>query len=98
MNEAEYKHQHHFSRAAGSARMPCIPPGMTLMPALPQFYLPDPLAQWPWKRELNPHYEQVKPTSEAWLHSFQLLDAKSQKSFDRCNFGKYLILMLSCYG
>ncbi|KAI9442038.1 terpenoid synthase [Lactarius psammicola] len=56
------------------------------MPALPQFYLPDPLAQWPWKRELNPHYEQVKPASEAWVRSFRFLNAKSQKSFNRCNF------------
>ncbi|KAF8268453.1 terpenoid synthase [Lactarius quietus] len=59
---------------------------MTFMPTFPQFYLPDPLAQWPWKRELNPNYEQVKPASEAWVHNLQLLDAKSQKSFDRCNF------------
>lgn len=56
------------------------------MSAHPQFYLPDPLAQWPWKRELNPHYERVKPASEAWVRSFRFLDARSQKSFDRCNF------------
>jgi hypothetical protein len=67
------------------------------MPALPQLCLPDPLAQWPWERELNPHYEQVKPASEAWVRSFQFLDVKSQKSFDRCKFGKHFILMLSCY-
>lgn len=58
--------------------MPAPPP--------PQFDLPDPLVQWLWKRELNPYFEQVKPASEAWVHSFQFLDAKSQNSFDRCNF------------
>lgn len=56
------------------------------MLALPQFYLPDPLAQWPWKRVLNPHYERVKPATEAWVRSFQFLNARSQRSFERCNF------------
>ncbi|KAI0267825.1 terpenoid synthase [Gloeopeniophorella convolvens] len=56
------------------------------MLSLSQFRLPDPLAQWPWQRKLNPHYEEVKPESDAWLRSFQSLDPKSQRSFDRCNF------------
>src|SRR5260221_6367307 len=59
------------------------------MPALTQFRLPDPLAQWPWSRKLNPHYDEVKLESDAWLDSFEALDAKSQRSFDRCNFCKY---------
>ena len=61
------------------------------MPALTQFtfHLPDPLAHWPWSRKLNPHYGEVKPESDAWLRSFETLDAKSQRSFDRCNFCKY---------
>ncbi|KAI9462678.1 terpenoid synthase [Russula earlei] len=56
------------------------------MSSLPQIYLPDPLAQWPWPRKLNAHYAEVKPESDEWLKSFQALDPKSQKSFDRCNF------------
>ncbi|KAF8486350.1 terpenoid synthase [Russula ochroleuca] len=56
------------------------------MPALTQFRLPDPLAHWPWSRTLNPHYTEVKPESEAWLHGFEALNTKSQRSFDRCNF------------
>ncbi|KAI9438411.1 terpenoid synthase [Russula earlei] len=57
-----------------------------VMPAQTKFRLPDPLAQWRWPRALNPHYEEVKPESEAWLHGFETLDVKSQRSFDRCNF------------
>ncbi|KAH9992251.1 terpenoid synthase [Russula compacta] len=57
------------------------------MPVLAQFHLPDPLAQWPWLRTLNPHYTEVKPESEAWLRSFETLDAKSQRSFDRSLLG-----------
>lgn len=59
------------------------------MSAPTQFRLPDPLAHWPWPRALNPHYAEVKPESDGWLRSFEALDAKSQRSFDRCNFGKY---------
>jgi len=56
------------------------------MSALPQFYLPDPLAQWPWQRQLSEHYAEVKPECDAWIRSFGALDAKSQRSFDLCNF------------
>ena len=63
------------------------------MPAQTQFRLPDPLSNWPWLRTLNPHYAEVKPESEAWLRSFEALDAKSQRSFERCNFGKYIYII-----
>ena len=63
------------------------------MSTLSQFRLPDPLAHWPWPRTLNQHFEEVKLASEAWLRGFEALDAKSQRSFDRCNFGKYIYLV-----
>jgi len=56
------------------------------MSNLRQFSLPDPLAQWPWPRKLNQHYAEVKPESDKWIHSFESLDSKSQRSFDLCNF------------
>ena len=67
------------------------------MPALTQvtFHLPNPLAHWPWSRKLNPHYGEVKPESDAWLRSFETLDAKSQRSFDRCNFCKYFCFVFA---
>jgi hypothetical protein len=65
------------------------------MPTLTQFRLPDPLARWPWPRTLNPHYADAKLESDAWLRSFEALDAKSQRSFDRCNFGKYTYCFIS---
>ena len=63
------------------------------MPAQTQYRLPDPLSNWPWLRTLNPHYAEVKPESEAWLRGFEALDAKSQRSFERCNFGKYTYII-----
>jgi hypothetical protein len=65
------------------------------MPAVTQFRLPDPLVHWPWPRTLNPHFAEVKLESDAWLRSFEALDAKSQSSFDRCNFGKYTYSLIS---
>ncbi|KAK4209928.1 isoprenoid synthase domain-containing protein [Rhypophila decipiens] len=46
--------------------------------------LPDFLANWPWKRELSPHYEMVKTETDSWVRSFGFFkDAKSQDAFDR---------------
>jgi hypothetical protein len=59
------------------------------MSSLPQFRLPDLLAQWPWPRKLNQHYQETKSESDKWLRDFEALDAKSQRSFDLCDFGKY---------
>ncbi|KAH8979419.1 isoprenoid synthase domain-containing protein [Lactarius hatsudake] len=56
------------------------------MSELPQFYLPDLFAQWPWPRLSNQHYEETKPEFDEWVRSFEALDAKSQSAFDRCNF------------
>jgi Delta6-protoilludene synthase len=59
------------------------------------FYLPDPLAQWPWPRTLSKHYTEVKEDCDAWLQSFGALDAKSQRSFDLCNFRKPPFFLLT---
>ena len=65
---------------------------ISTMSNLPHFSLPDPLAQWPWPRKLNQHYAEIKPESDHWIRSFKALDAESQRSFDLCNFCKYLFL------
>ncbi len=54
-------------------------------------YLPDLLAQWPWPRALNQHYDQVKPEHDEWVRSFEALDPKSQSRFDRCNVGEWML-------
>jgi hypothetical protein len=57
--------------------------------SLPQFRLPDLVAQWPWPRKLNQHYQEAKSESGKWLQHFKVLDAKSQRSFNFCDFRKY---------
>lgn len=47
--------------------------------------LPDFLDYWPWRRDLNPFYEQAKNEANAWAHSFGFFDEKSQDAFDRCD-------------
>ncbi|KAH9022738.1 terpenoid synthase [Lactarius deliciosus] len=56
------------------------------MSEIRQFRLPDLLAQWPWPRVVNKHYEEIKPQFDEWVHAFEALDARSQRSFDQCNF------------
>ncbi|TCD66576.1 terpene cyclase [Steccherinum ochraceum] len=52
----------------------------------PVLYIPDTLADWPWRRAINPHYQEVKEEATAWFHSFEALSPQSQKAFDKGNF------------
>ncbi|KAJ7835226.1 terpenoid synthase [Mycena leptocephala] len=58
------------------------------MPALEpaQFCIPDTLRNWPWPRQLNPHYQVCKEESSAWCESFHAFSPKAQKAFNRCDF------------
>lgn len=50
-------------------------------------YLPDTMANWPWPRAINPHYEAVKIEADAWYHSFKTMDPESLTVFDKSNAG-----------
>ncbi|EJD05124.1 terpenoid synthase [Fomitiporia mediterranea MF3/22] len=49
-------------------------------------YIPDMLANWPWKRAINPYYDEVKAESDAWFRSFKAFSERSQHAFDKCDF------------
>ncbi|EGN95045.1 hypothetical protein SERLA73DRAFT_61540 [Serpula lacrymans var. lacrymans S7.3] len=51
-----------------------------------RFRIPDTLVEWPWQREINPLYEEVKAESSAWVESFHAFDGKTQKAFNACDF------------
>lgn len=51
--------------------------------------LPDTLANWPWPRTLNPHYEIVKAETDAWFRSFNALTPKALLAFEKCDFCSY---------
>ncbi|EMD35369.1 hypothetical protein CERSUDRAFT_96486 [Gelatoporia subvermispora B] len=52
-----------------------------------QFHLPDILANWPWPRLVNPHYQKVSVESDAWFRSLHAFGPKAQTAFEACNFG-----------
>ncbi|GBE78983.1 Delta(6)-protoilludene synthase [Sparassis crispa] len=51
-----------------------------------QFRLPETLNNWPWPRDINPYYEEVKAESAVWFRSFQAFSPERQSAFDRCDF------------
>ena len=56
------------------------------------FHIPDVLADYPWKRQFNPHYAEVKEESDRWMYSFKAFSAKSQFAFDKREFGQSISL------
>ena len=62
-------------------------------------YLPKTMEDWPWKRAINPFYEEVKAQSNDWLYTFNPFNERSQLAFDKCDFGKHLnqpFLVVTC--
>ena len=62
-------------------------------------YLPKTMEDWPWKRAINPFYEEVKAQSNDWLYTFNPFNERSQLAFDKCDFGKYMnqpFLIVTC--
>ena len=52
------------------------------------------LATWKWPRRINPHYDEVKQASAAWLAGFGAFSPKAQQAFDRCDFSMWLAVEL----
>jgi hypothetical protein len=60
--------------------------------AMNQISLPDALQVTSWvPRNINPHYCEVKTEAERWIHALDVLEPKTQKAFDKCNFGEWLV-------
>ena len=55
-------------------------------------YIPQTMVNWPWPREINPHYKEISAESNAWFHSFKAFSERSQLAFDKCDFGWYFCL------
>ncbi|EJD05130.1 terpenoid synthase [Fomitiporia mediterranea MF3/22] len=55
-------------------------------------HLPDMVANWPWKRSINPYYDVVKAESSAWFRSFKAFSEQSQHAFDKCDFARLAAL------
>ena len=51
-----------------------------------QYIIPDLLANWPWKRHINPALAEVKDDANAWVKSLGLFDQAQLQKFNACDF------------
>ncbi|KAF9002134.1 isoprenoid synthase domain-containing protein [Cyathus striatus] len=51
-----------------------------------KYNLPDLFANWPWQRTANPHYDEVKKETRAWIESFKIFGEKELAAFDKYDF------------
>ncbi|KAF8871974.1 isoprenoid synthase domain-containing protein [Infundibulicybe gibba] len=51
------------------------------------FRIPDLLRNWPWPRQLNPHYSVCNAESIAWCEALGAFSPKSQVAFNSCAIG-----------
>ena len=56
-----------------------------------QFFIPDLLVTWPWKRVLHPMLAEVKDEANAWVKSLDLFEPTQLKKFNACDFSMYLL-------
>jgi len=52
-------------------------------------YLPETMLNWPWKRAINPLYEEVKLETNTWFESFNAFTPKSLVAFKKCDLRTY---------
>ena len=63
-----------------------------------QYFIPDLLVSWPWKRILNPALAKVKDDSNAWVKSLGLFEQAQLRKFNACDFSTcYSRRFLSIY-
>ncbi|KAF7372856.1 Terpene cyclase [Mycena sanguinolenta] len=55
-------------------------------PTSTEFVLPNTMANWPWLRRINPHFETVKAESEAWFRTFNAFSPKAKKVLEKSDF------------
>ena len=72
-------------------RGPCRTLGFPTNFTMPQqITFPDTLKHWPFPRNINPFYAEVKPEVDAWFESFEGFSSKDMQAFQRCDFRKLI--------
>jgi hypothetical protein len=51
-----------------------------------QYFIPDLLVTWPWKRLINTALAEVKDESNAWVKSLALFEPAQLRKFNACDF------------
>jgi hypothetical protein len=55
-------------------------------PMATQYFIPDLLVTWPWKRLINPMLVEVDDEANAWVKSLDLLEPAQLPKFSSCRF------------
>ena len=55
-----------------------------------QYFIPDVLVTWPWKRMVNPLLAEVNDEANAWVKSLALLEPTQLQKFYSYKFSKYI--------
>ena len=58
-----------------------------------QYFIPDVLVTWPWKRMVNPLLAEVSDEADAWVKSLALLEPTQLQKFYTYKFSTYIHLM-----
>jgi hypothetical protein len=81
-----YMSTYHFSITCRGRRIPYIAINAPVMQPI-HITFPDTMRDWPFPRELNPYYAEVKKESDAWLKTFNFFNHKDTEAYLRCDFG-----------
>ena len=58
-----------------------------------QYFIPDVLFTWPWKRMVNPMLAEVDDEANAWVKSLALLEPTQLEKFYTYKFSMYTHIM-----
>ena len=59
-----------------------------------QYFIPDVLVTWPWKRMVNPLLAEVNDEANAWVKSLALLEPTQLQKFYTYKFSTYLYFLV----
>ena len=54
-------------------------------------YIPNTLANWPWRRQISPHYEEVKAASRAWVDKHAHFFKRGLEELDKADVGQWIL-------
>lgn len=62
-----------------------------------QYFIPDVLVTWPWKRMVNPLLAEVNDEADAWVMSLALLKPSQLQKFYTYKFSTYIRRLMSFF-
>ena len=63
-------------------------------------YIPNTLATWPWRRQISPHYEEVKAASRAWVDKHARFFKRGLEELEKADVGQWIlchVILADCF-